>query len=163
MSAAKSATSPHSACRGGAPGFTLIELMIVVVIATILISIALPLYLHQIRESRRTDARSALLDLAGREERYFDTNNAYTATATNLGYAGFGTAYPVGNGYYYISSPPTMNNSATPPTFSLTALPVPGKGQDLDTQCASFTVTSTGQQSSLNSSGTDSSSICWGQ
>jgi type IV pilus assembly protein PilE len=135
--------------------------MIVVVIGAILISIAIPLYLHQIRESRRTDARSALLDLAAREERYFDTNNAYSSTANTLGYSGFGSAYPVGNGDYYYIDVPTVNNSATPPTFSLEAQPITGKGQDLDSDCASFTVTSAGQQSSLNSASVSSTSICW--
>jgi type IV pilus assembly protein PilE len=71
-------------------GFTLIELMIVVVIATILISIAVPSYMQQIRQSRRTEAKTALLDAAGREERYFSTNgSSYTNVATQLGYNAF--------------------------------------------------------------------------
>ena len=45
-------------------GFTLIELMVVVIIATILLSIAIPAYTSQIRKSRRTEARTAVLDLA---------------------------------------------------------------------------------------------------
>ena len=143
-------------------GFTLIELMITVVIATILLSVAIPMYLHQLRESRRTDARSALMDLAAREERYFATNSAYTATATSLGYQGWGSSYKVGNGgYYYIQSPPSVSNTATPPSFSFTALPVTGAGQDQDTICSSFTVDSTGKQSSQDGSGNDSSSTCW--
>lgn len=142
-------------------GFTLIELMIVVVIVTILLSIAIPMYVHQIRESRRTDARSGLLELAAREERYLDTSNAYSNTATQLGYTGFGASYPIGNGQYYYISSVTVVNTATPPTFTLVASPISGKGQDLDTDCASFTVTSAGQQSSLNSGGADSTAICW--
>ena len=162
MSRKSTATPSHPASSGRFAGFTLIELMIVVAIATILMSIAIPLYLHQIRESRRTDARSALVELASREERYFDTNSGYTSTASNLGYSGFGSTDPVGSGaYYYINSPTVTTTN--PPTFSLTAQPIPGKGQDLDTDCASFTVTSAGQQSSLNSAGTDSTAICWGQ
>lgn len=161
MSPESTSTSSHPASRGRLAGFTLIELMIVVVIATILVSIAIPMYLHQIRESRRTDARSALLELAAREERYLDTNNAYSGTATQLGYSGFGSSYPVGNGQYYYISTPTVVNTANPPTFTLVAQPISGKGQDLDTDCASFKVTSTGQQSSLNSGGTDSTAICW--
>ncbi len=145
-----------------AAGFTLIELMITVVIATILLSVAIPMYLHQLRESRRTDARSALMDLAAREERYFSTNSAYTPTATSLGYQGWGSSYTVGNGgYYYIQSPPSVSNTATPPSFSFTALPVSGHGQDQDTVCASFTVDSTGKQSSQDNSGNDTSSTCW--
>jgi type IV pilus assembly protein PilE len=148
----------------GGSGFTLIELMITLVIAAILAAIAMPLYLHQIRESRRTDARSALSDLASREERYYAINNAYTSTASNVGYSGWGSSYSVGSGYYYLVQPTITAASATSPAgFTLVAKPVPGKGQDQDTDCASFTVTSTGQQSSLNSANADSTSTCWGQ
>ena len=55
-------------------GFTLIELMIVVVVLTLLAAIAIPTYSNQIRKSRRSEAKSALLDLAGREERFMATN-----------------------------------------------------------------------------------------
>lgn len=156
------ASSPP-ASRGSSAGFTLIELMITVVIATILLSIAIPLYLHQMRESRRTDARSALLELAAREERYFDTNNAYTTTASNLGYSGFGTSYPVGNGqYYYIKTPTvTAGSGTTPPTFSLEADPITGKGQDQDTDCAQFFLDSRGDQTANNSGGTANNATCW--
>ena len=143
-------------------GFTLIELMIVVVVVAILLIVAVPTYLSQMRESRRTEARNYLVELASREERYYATQNAYTSTASNLGYAGFGSANPVGSGYYYISTPsvPDPNNTSQP-SYSLTALPVTGKGQDKDTYCASFTVESNGKRTALNSSGVDDSSYCW--
>ena len=142
-------------------GFTLIELMITVTIAAVLMSIAFPLYLHQIRESRRTDARSALLDLASREERFYSLQNAYSSTATDLGY----TSWPqtVGSGYYQISQPTniTAATASSPATFTLTATPIAGKGQDKDTDCQSFTVTQTGQETSTNSASATSTSICW--
>ena len=164
MKAQYSFASYASTSRGNSAGFTLIELMITVVIATILLSIAIPLYQHQIRESRRTDARSALLELAAREERYFDTNNAYTSTASNLGYSGFGsTSYPVGNGqYYYIKSVTVTAGSGTaPPTFTLEADPIPGKGQDQDADCAKFFVDSKGDQTAQNSAGSANNATCW--
>lgn len=141
-------------------GFTLIELMITVVIASILMSIAFPLYQHQIRESRRTDARSALLDLASREERYYAMQNKYSSTATDVGYTGWPET--VGSGYYQISAPTIVAATATAPaTFSVTATPIAGKGQDADTDCASFTVNSTGQDTSTNSATADSTATCW--
>jgi type IV pilus assembly protein PilE len=73
-------------------GFTLIELMTVLVIGTILATIAIPAYRGQIQKSRRTEARTALLDLAAREERYLSTNNTYSSLPGDLGYAG--TAFP---------------------------------------------------------------------
>jgi type IV pilus assembly protein PilE len=152
----------HPARAFRAAGFTLIELMIVVVIVAVLLIVAIPTYLSQIRESRRTEARNYLVELASREERYYATQNAYTSTASNLGYAGFGSGNPVGGGYYYISAPTVPDpNNASQPSFSLTALPVTGKGQDKDSYCASFTVESNGKRTALNSGGTDDSSYCW--
>lgn len=140
-------------------GFTLIELMIVVVIATILAGIAIPMYLGQVRESRRTEARNYLVELAAREERYFATQNAYTDVAGNLGYGSWGGA--VGAGYYSISKPTVPDPNITAPSYSLTAVPVASKGQDKDTACASFTVESNGKRTALDSSGNDNSSVCW--
>ena len=139
----------------GAAGFTLLELMITVAIITILTLIAVPLYLNQVRESRRTDARTAALDLAGREERYFATNNAYTTTATDLGYASLPSN--VGSGYYSINvSEPSGNQ-----TFLVTVTPVAATSQAADTTCAQFTVDQLGQQAAQNSSGVDETSTCW--
>jgi type IV pilus assembly protein PilE len=148
-------------------GFTLVELMIVVVIATILLSIAVPSYMSQIRESRRTDARTALLDLAGREESYNATMNTYTTAAANLGY----TAFPqsIGSGYYTITvscvaafgaglACDPNPNAPTGPSYYLTATPVAGTSQASDTQCTSFSVDSQGNQFST---GTAPSTTCW--
>jgi type IV pilus assembly protein PilE len=156
--------------RRRSQGFTLIELMIVVVIATILLSIAVPSYMQQIRQSRRTEAKTALLDLAGREERYFTTNPAgYTTTAANLGYAAFPAQ--VGSGYYTVTvSCIAANgaalgcdpnaNSPNGPSYYLIATPIAGTSQAADTQCTSFAVDSIGNQFST---GTYTSQQCWAQ
>jgi type IV pilus assembly protein PilE len=150
---------------GPAAGFTLIELMIAMVVAAILLSIAIPIYLHQIREARRTDARTALLDLAEREQRYYATNDAYTNVASNLGYAGWGSGNPVGNGgYYYLDTPDlTCPAGTTGSCFKLEAQPVAGQGQDQDSTCQAFFVDQTGQQTAQDSSNNDQSATCWGQ
>jgi type IV pilus assembly protein PilE len=147
--------------HGRQRGFTLVELVIVMLVAAILTAIAVPMYLNQVRESRRTDARSALLDLAGREERYFATNNAYTNDSTNLGYTAAGNTWPqtVGSSGYYQIAQPTLA-AGPPPSYSITATPVAGSPQAADTACASLTVTSTGAETST---GTGSASTCWGQ
>jgi len=123
-------------------------------------SIAIPLYQHQVREARRTDARSALSDLASREERYYAMKNVYTNTASELGYGGW--PQTVGGGYYVVNQPAiTSATGTTAASFSLNATPVAGKGQDKDTDCAKFLVSSTGQNTSLNSALADSTPICW--
>jgi len=129
-------------------GFSLIELMIVVLIVSILAGIPIPSYMSSVRQSRRTEAKTALLDLAAREERFFATNNgAYTSTIANLGYSG---TWPVtvGSGYYQIQTPTITAGSTTAvATFSITAVPVPGSDQAKDLACTSFTITNTGAQS----------------
>ena len=158
---------PRPAVRHGrGSGFTLIELVIAMVVMAILAAIAIPMYMSQVRESRRTDARSALLELASREERYFATNNAYTNSATDLGYAGWGSGYPIGSGYYYIDQPSLPAGGADPnppaaPSYSITAVPL---GTQTADACASLTIDSSGQQSAvLTAGGQDTSSTCWGQ
>ena len=66
-------------------GFTLIELMVTVLIVSVLVAIAVPSYIDKVRKSRRTDAKTALLDLAGREERFYNTNNTYSIAAAGSG------------------------------------------------------------------------------
>ncbi len=141
-------------------GFTLIELMVTLVIGAILLGIAIPAYQSQIRKSRRTEARTALLDLAAREERLYTVTNAYSGTPSAIGYGASPDQFPVvvGSGYYRVAVATTVG---PPAGFTLAATPVAGQGQDLDTDCASFTVDQTGNQSALNSANADSTATCW--
>src|SRR5580698_1735031 len=128
----------------GALGFTLVELLIVVVIATILVAIAVPSYQAQVQKSRRTDARNALLDIAGREERVLSVNNSYSANAVDVGYGG---AWPqtVTNGYYLVNvTVPVLAEPATTVSYIVTATAV--GIQAGDTACFTFTVNQIGQQ-----------------
>lgn len=146
-------------------GFTLIELMITIVVIAILAAIAIPIYQHQVREARRTSARTALLELAGREERYYATNNAYTSNAADLGYGTVANplAWPikVGDGFYEIDQPMIPANTVPAPSYSLTAVPVPGTDQAKDSDCTSFTVDSTGNKTATGAVA-DPTSTCWG-
>jgi len=155
---------PAARASRPAGGFTLIELMVVVAIATILFAIAIPSYTSYIRQSRRTEAKTAVLDLAGREERYLSTNPAaYTDVPANLGYTGFGAGNPIGSGYYYLTvcSPATVTCAPNPPaapSYSIMATPVATQSQANDAQCTSFSVDSTGQQFATGAGGT---AYCW--
>lgn len=66
-------------------GFTLIELMIVVVIIAILASIAIPSYGRYAFRARRGDAQELLLRIANAQERFYATNNQY-GKLTDIGY-----------------------------------------------------------------------------
>jgi type IV pilus assembly protein PilE len=146
-------TVPPRAALGG---FTLVELMITVAIVAILATIATTSYTSQIQKSRRTDARSALLDLAGREEKLFSTTNAYTATLANLGYS----SATVGSGYYTVTvvSPDPAQPVATQPNYLITATAI--NAQAADAQCTTLSVDQTGKQSYTGTAAT--AGTCWG-
>ena len=146
-------------------GFTLVELMITIVVGAILVSIAVPAYTSQVRKTRRTDARTAILDLASREERYFTVNNGYSDKELDLGYGNSATTQingmSVGSGYYTVAVTVVPANVAanTPATYSIIAS---AAGLQVgDTDCSTFKVVETGATSSTNSAGTDSTPICW--
>ena len=152
----------HAVPGGNSKGFTLVELLTAMVIAAILLAVAIPSYRSQTQKSRRTEAKTALLDLASREERFNSTNSSYSSSPTNLGYSG---SWPlkVGSGYYQITACVAATtacgtDAGTGQAFLLTAEPV--GAQVGDTQCRSFTLDSTGlQKVTGTSSGTPSS--CW--
>jgi type IV pilus assembly protein PilE len=154
-------------------GVTLIELMIVVVIASILMAIAVPSYTSYVLRSHRVEAKTALLDLAGREERFFSTsvNGAnYSALNTDLGYQNpFPTT--VGSGYYTVSlcamgpNPGEVGacpvTTQTAPGYEIEAVPVVGSTQASDTQCGKFAVDNTGQQWAWTAAGVPNTQYCW--
>ncbi|HEY3809362.1 MAG TPA: type IV pilin protein [Steroidobacteraceae bacterium] len=136
-------------------GFTLVELMITMVVAAILISVALPSYLYEVRKSRRTEAKTVLMDLAAREERYFNTNNAYSQTPSDLGYGAGAFPLIIGSGYYQVwaCSPNSCvpNNNAAP-SYGVYAKPfTTDQKKDL---CQLFTIDNTGYQTATDPS-------CW--
>jgi type IV pilus assembly protein PilE len=60
-------------------GFTLIELMIVVVIIGLLASVAIPMYGDYVTRGRLVEAMSALSDGRARMEQFFQDNRDYSA------------------------------------------------------------------------------------
>jgi type IV pilus assembly protein PilE len=141
-----------AALRSNQRGFSLIELVITIGILGIIAAIAVPSYTSYILRSHRTDAMRALTSLRQALERCYSQNFSYTTPACP---AAPGAATTSANGYYNITYP-TLN--ATQYTLLATAT---GR-QTHDTNCASMQITNAGQQTSLNSGGTDSTLICWG-
>lgn len=140
-------------------GFSLIELMVVLVIVAIIAAIALPSYQSRVQESRRTAAKTALMDLASREESYYSLNNTYASQLSALNYGNVSSntvAVPSSSQNYYTLAISSVNNSGTPPTFVLTATPTPGSVQAGDS-CQTYQLGSSGTQSNIG----NTASGCW--
>ena len=145
------------AIRARVRGFTLIELMIVVTVVAILSMIALPMFQTQMRQSRRADAKTALLDLAAREERYYTLNNQYTNVLATLGYPA-GPSVNLGSSVtpdYQLSVVSAAINANNVWAFSLQAVP---QGDQVNDTCGTYTLDNFGNQ--LPALGTDGRA-CW--
>jgi type IV pilus assembly protein PilE len=108
-------------------GFSLIELMVVVVIVAILMRIAIPQYRSYLVRGNRSEAEAAMMEIAQRQQQYLLDSRAYATTIT-----GTGLNYTVASGvtqYYTITmTVPT----AIPPSFTVTATPITGTIQATD-------------------------------
>ena len=123
------------AVPGRLRGFSLIELMIVVVIIGILAAIAYPSYQEQVRKSRRADGKAMLMEVAQQLER------CYTRFASYEGACGIDLAIDSAEGYYALSTA-----AMSPVAFTLNA--TPQGDQVKDTKCGVLTLTNTGLQGS---------------
>lgn len=135
-------------------GFSLVELLIVVVIIGILSAIAYPVYTNYITEARRSEGKAALLNLSAQMERYFSTNNTYaTATIATGGSTDVLTSDKTENGWYQLEI-----TAKGPSTFTITAKPLNEQASQ-DSTCGSLSLTNLGAKG-VTGSGTVQD--CWG-
>ena len=64
--------------RADMPGFSLIEVMIVLVIIGVLLLVAVPGYQESMRKSHRADGMRDLMELVSRKERFYAQNSRYS-------------------------------------------------------------------------------------
>ena len=136
-----------------ASGFTLIEVMVVVVLIALLASLAIPSYQKFIVKARRTEAKELLYSAAQRQQQYFTQMNVYTTDAVNQ----LKVATTSTNGYYTLSIAAGHSGSINS-SYSMSATPATGSSQTSDAACGIFTINSLSQRTV---SGSQTSPPCW--
>ena len=140
-------------CRAGKgtlKGFTLVEVMIVVVIMAVLAAIALPSYRDSVAKSRRSEARALLTEASqymqrfyGQHDRYDQTNAATpvaVALPDDLLRVPRGAA--AGTQTYTLSF---VSSSLTPNAYVLQAVPR-SAGPMASDRCGSYTLDNVGRR-----------------
>ncbi|MFA5677413.1 MAG: type IV pilin protein [Pseudomonas sp.] len=125
-------------------GFTLIELMLVLVMIGILAAIALPSYQEHVRQTRRAEVATVLLDNAQLLERHYARHGGYDAATLT----GLATQSPVSGAAIY-----QVVATLAAESFTLTATAVPG-GIMAGDVCATYTLNQVNQR-------TPADTRCW--
>ena len=125
-------------------GFTLIELMIVVVIIGIIAAIAYPSYQNHVRDTRRANAQGDLLALSQFMERQFTMNNSFLDADGDPPTLPFTTSpQDSGTAAYNLS----FQGTVTQNTYTLQAIPT---GPQAGDQCGTLTLTQAGVRNPAN-------------
>lgn len=147
---------PRSTCRTSCSGFTLIEVMIVVVIVGILAAIALPSYGDYVIRSKLLDAHTKLGDLRVQMEKYFMDNRTYLNASGACGITA--TAMATANAdpaRSFDFDCPAGSASAT--TYTLTATGRAASGMS----SFSFSVNQANTKTSSGPGGWGTATNCW--
>jgi type IV pilus assembly protein PilE len=148
-------------CKPALQGFTLIELMVVVLIVGLLATISYPNYQQYMQRGRRADAKAALTEMAQFMERYYSENNSYSAASLPV------TASPRdGSAVYDIRFGSSCTDGAVSVTsspqadcFLVQAVPIVGAAMDGD-RCGTLAIDNTGNKTATGNAG---ASQCWGR
>lgn len=121
-------------------GFTLTELMIVVVVLGILAAVGYPNYREYVARAKRNEARAALLQIATNQERFYLQNNSYTTDMVALG-------FPVAADYLTDSDSYLVNVTAADAN-NFTAEAIYQNGDSEADKCATYTIDGRGSKTS---------------
>lgn len=142
-------------------GFSLIELMIVVVILAVLAAIAVPNYQEYLLKSGRSEGQAKLLEVMQMQQRFYSQNQAYTTNlgAGGLGYAGVAAnaAAPSEDGRYLITA--AVCAAGIPIAACVLLRAAPQGSQAADAKCSTLTINSRGVKGITGGTGT--AATCW--
>ena len=131
-------------------GFTLLELMIVVVIVGVLAAIALPNYSDYIKRGKIVEATSGLSDLRQGMEQYFLDNRTYVGYCASV--SGISRVQPSVPAFTLTC--PTETAS----TYRLVATGQPAQGMDV---AFVYTLDQSGAKTSTGPAGWAGNAACW--
>ena len=140
-------------------GVTLIEMLVVVVLAGVLLGIAVPSYRGYVLRANRLEARAALFALATAQEKFYLQCHGYSSNlGTTTACAPAGLDFPTTSerGYYAIDV--TVANASG---WAATARAVSGGPQFADTRCREFQLTSQGLKTATDAADAESGRECW--
>lgn len=118
--------------------------MIAVMIVGILLAISIPSYRDYVLRGQRSDGHSALLDIAGRQERFVAQNNTYTTEISDNTGLNMGTTTSQDD-HYDMSVAACGGGGTIATCYVITATATGSQAGDAD--CATITYDSTGTKS----------------
>ena len=132
----------------GPRGFTLIEMMIVIVIVSVLLLVGLPAYRKQVIQGNRAEGTGALLRIMDRQERYYANNfpPTYASSMTGLGFSS--ATLETENRHYSIAAGNCTGSTDVKSCVKLTATAQGGQTKDGD-----LTLNSRGEKTRCNKPG----------
>lgn len=121
-------------------GFTLVELIIVMVVTALLAAVAMASYRAYTLQAQRASAITALSDAASRQEQFFLNNRSYTAA---LGAGGLNVPAATPGGAYLVSIDAPTAGCPIARCWSMRATP---QGRQTDDACGTLTHNSDGDR-----------------
>jgi type IV pilus assembly protein PilE len=108
-------------------GFSLIEMMVVVVIMGLIAGIGYPMYTQHVVKGKRVAAQAQMMELADREQQYMLANRTFAAKS-DLTAAGYSLPSSLSSVYDWDVTVAT----GTPPSFTISFTPVTSSSQAND-------------------------------